>query len=63
MSWADNRLQDEVQLYETHTIMPDGTERVQFAFGAPWVATALFLGDIAFDSPQEAIDWWERRYG
>ena len=63
MSWADSRLEDNVRMYESHTKFPDGTERVQYAYGAPWVAQALLMDDIAFDSPEEARDWWERRYG
>ena len=63
MSWADSRLEDDVRMYESHTKFQDGTERVQYAYGAPWVAQALLMDDIAFDSPEEARDWWERRYG
>lgn len=63
MSWADSRLEDEVQLYESHTKMPDGTERVQYAYGAPWVAMALYMDDIHFDTPEEAKAWWARAYG
>lgn len=63
MSYADSRLLDNVQLYESHTILPDGTERIQYAYGAPWVAQALLMDDIKFDTPEEAKEWWERRYG
>lgn len=62
MSWADSRLEDNVRMYESHTKMPDGTERIQYAYGEPWVAQALLMDDIRFDTPQEAIDWWERRF-
>ena len=29
MSWADSRLEDNVQMYESHTKMPDGTARIR----------------------------------
>ena len=63
MSWADSRLEDNVQLYEAHARFPDGTEQVRYAYGAPWVAMALYMDDIAFDTPEEAKEWWDRRYG
>ena len=56
-------LEDFEQLYEAHTIMPDGTERIKYAYGLPWVAMALYMDDIAFDTPEEAKEWWDRRYG
>lgn len=62
MSWSDSRLADEVRLYTSRTKMPDGTERVQYAYGAPWVEMALLLDDIAFDTPEEAKAWWERTF-
>ena len=63
MSWADSRLEDNVQMYESHTKMPDGKERIRYAFGAPWVMQALLMDDIAFNTPEEARAWWDRRYG
>lgn len=63
MSWADSRLLDDVKLYEKHIEFPDGTEVVRYAYGAPWVAAALFMDDIYFDTPEAAREWWERRYG
>ena len=60
MSWADSRLEDNVQMYESHTKMPDGTERVQYAYGAPWIMQALLMDDIKFDTPEEAVAWWEK---
>lgn len=63
MSYADSRLLDNVQLYESHTKLPDGSEEVKYAYGAPWVAQALLMDDIAFATPEEAKEWWERRYG
>lgn len=63
MSYADSRLLDNVQLYEAHTKLPDGTERIKYAYGAPWVMQALLMDDLHFDSPEAAREWWERRYG
>lgn len=63
MSWADSRMLDNVQLYESHTVLPDGKEIVKYAYGAPWVMQALLMDDIKFDTPEAAIEWWERRYG
>lgn len=63
MSWADSRLDDNVQLYEKHTRQQDGTDVVRYAYGAPWVLQALLMDDIYFDSPEAAREWWERRYG
>lgn len=63
MSWADSRSEDEVRLYEAHTTFADGTERVRYAYGAPWVAMALYMDDLAFDTPEEAKAWWGKNYG
>lgn len=52
-----------VKIYEAHTKFPDGTERIRYAYGLPWVAMALYMDDIAFDTPEEAKAWWEREYG
>lgn len=64
MSWADSRLEDDVQLYTMHRIKEDGTDEITgYAYGAPWVAQAMWMGDILFKSPKEAEAWWNRRYG
>jgi len=63
MSWADSRLLDNVQMYESHTVLPDGTEWIRYAYGEPWVMQALLMDDIKFDTPEEARAWWDRRYG
>ena len=47
------------QMYEKHY----GDGKVQYAYGEPWIAMALFIGDIKFDTKQEAINWWEVNYG
>lgn len=62
MSWSDSRLEDDVRMYESHTVLPDGTERIRYAYGAPWVAQALLMDDIAFETPEEARAWWKRVY-
>ena len=33
---------------------------VAYAYGEPWVAQALFMGDIGYDTPEEAKAAWER---
>ena len=36
---------------------------VGYAYGAPWVAQALLMDDIKFDTPEAAKEWWEKNYG
>lgn len=35
----------------------DGTP-IAYAFGPEWVATALFMDDIGFDTENEAVLYW-----
>lgn len=64
MSYADSREEDMVQLYVAHIVKEDGTDEITgYAYGAPWVAQALLMDDIKFSTPEEAIAWWNRRYG
>ena len=63
MSYADSMMEDLVQPYEMHIKKSDGTETVRYAYGLPWVAQALLMDDIYFDSPEAAKEWWEKRYG
>lgn len=64
MSYADSRMEDDVQMYTMHRTKEDGTDEITgYAYGAPWVAQALLMDDIRFDTPEEAKEWWERRYG
>ena len=50
---------DEPKLY----IMYQGDTPVAYAYGASWVAMALYMDDIKFDTPEEAKAWWEENYG
>ena len=55
---------DEIQLYTAYRQYEDGTVvPYAYAYGAPWVAQALFMDDISFDSPEKAKEWWEKNYG
>ena len=65
MSKADVMMEEDLpQLYKSVRTMPDGTEQiVGYAYGLPWVATALYMDDIVFPTPEAAQEWWERRYG
>lgn len=65
MSRADTFMEEDLpQLYISKRIMPDGTEKIMgYAYGLPWVAMALYMDDIIFKTPEEAKEWWERRYG
>lgn len=33
---------------------------IAYAYGKPWVAQALFMDDIGYDTPEEAKAAWER---
>lgn len=64
MSKLDTTIgEDLVQMYEAHTHLPDGSERIRYAYGAPWIAMALYMDDIAFDTPEQAKEFWEKEYG
>ena len=54
---------DEPKLYEACVIDEKGERHVMaYAYGAPWVATALYMDDIKFKTPEEAKEWWEKNY-
>ena len=64
MSKADTMMEEDlVQMYESHIVLPDGTERIRYAYGLPWIAMALYMDDLAFKTPEEAKTWWEKNYG
>lgn len=31
-----------------------------YAYGADWVAMAMYMDDLLFDTPEEAKEWWEK---
>ena len=33
---------------------------VKYAYGEPWVAMALYMDDIGYDTPEEAIEAWDK---
>lgn len=54
----------ELMLYTNYVQEEDGTIRpIGYAYGAPWVAQALYMDDMRFDTPEEAKEWWEKNYG
>lgn len=60
--YSDNST--ELMLYTNYVQEKDGTIRpVGYAYGKPWVAQALAMGDLSFDSPEAAKMWWEKNYG
>ena len=65
MSKADTMMEEDLpQLYISKRLKDDGTEEViGYAYGLPWVAMALYMGDIIFDTPEKAKEWWDHRYG
>lgn len=60
MSKCDSMQEDMVQMYTSHVKLPDGTERIRYAYGPPWIAMALYMDDIAFETPEAAIRFWEK---
>ena len=60
--YADNST--KLCLYTHYAEESDGTRIVLgYAYGEPWVSQALLMGDISFDTPEEAKEWWEKSYG
>lgn len=60
--YSDNST--ELMLYVNYEIGEDGEPHpIGYAYGKPWVAQALAMGDISFDTPEEAKAWWEKEYG
>lgn len=55
---------EEPTLYTHYTQDADGTVRVLgYAYGTSWVAEALLMDDIRFDTPEEAKEWWDKYHG
>lgn len=56
--------ENEPRLYTNYIIGKDGNPfPIGYAYGAPWVSQALLMGDISFDTPEKAKEWWEKSYG
>lgn len=56
--------ENEPRLYTNYIVGEDGSPvPIGYAYGAPWVAQALLMGDMSFDTPEEAKEWWEKHYG
>lgn len=54
----------ELMLYVNYEIGEDGEPHpIGYAYGKPWVAQALAMGDLSFDSPEAAKMWWGANYG
>lgn len=61
-TYGDNST--ELMLYANYIKANDGTlVPIGYAYGAPWVQQALLMGDMSFDTPEEAKEWWEHNYG
>jgi len=55
---------NDLMLYANYVRGEDGVIRpVGYAYGKPWVSQALLMGDISFDTPEAAKEYWERNYG
>lgn len=62
IEYGDNST--ELMLYTNYAQERDGTIRpIGYAYGKPWVAQALLMGDMSFDTPEAAKEWWEKEYG
>ena len=55
---------NELTLYTIYVVEKDRTIRpIGYAYGAPWVGQALIMGDMSFDTPEAAKEYWEKHYG
>lgn len=51
----------EEQLYYKAREEADGKIVIEgYAYGPEWVAMALQMDDLIFDTPEEAKAWWEK---
>ncbi len=58
-----NDSSENVELYTSCAIDENGNRIITgYAYGAPWVAMALYMDDIKFKIPEEAKTWWEKNY-
>ena len=49
------------QLFYSMRVREDGTQEiVGYGYGDGWVAQAMAMDDLLFDSPEEAKEWWEK---
>ena len=56
--------ENEPRLYANYIMGKDGNPvPIAYVYGLPWVSQALAMGDIGFDTPEEAKEWWEKNYG
>ena len=51
----------EEQLWYRVRMGEDGKEVVEgYAYGPDWVAMAMYMDDLLFDTPEEAMAWWRK---
>ena len=56
--------ENTVELYTAMRVDEHGNKIITgYAYGEPWVAQALLMDDIRFDTAEEAKAWWEKNYG
>ncbi len=52
---------DEPKLYYKMRQDVDGKVVVEgYAYGDGWVAQALYMDDLIFDTPEDAMEWWNK---
>lgn len=55
---------NEPTMYVKYEVGNDGNPvPVGYAYGEPWVAQALWMGDMKFKTPEAAKEYWEKHYG
>jgi len=47
-------------LYTRYNAFGDTPGAPKYAYGDSWVAMALFMDDVKFDTPEEARAWWDK---
>ena len=60
MDATSRTAEGEMSMAEMY-IKYQGDVPVAYAYGDPWVAQALFMDDIGYKTPEEAIEAWNRR--